>query len=111
MIVLDTTVLVYATGSEHGLRGPCRRMIEAVEEFTHVRARRRGRVDAAELARAYADLLAPLLVVDADDLREGLRLFEEDATPGSSDAVRAAGRAGRRAAARAVRPVTAGPSG
>ena len=30
MIVLDTTVLVYATGAEHPLRSPCRALIEAV---------------------------------------------------------------------------------
>ena len=30
MIVLDTTVLVYATGAEHPLRAPCRRVVTAV---------------------------------------------------------------------------------
>lgn len=28
MIVLDTTVLVYATGTEHPLREPCRRLVD-----------------------------------------------------------------------------------
>lgn len=103
MIVVDTTVLVYAMGTEHLYRDPCRRLVsaveggqvaatttvEAIQEFAHVRARRRGREDAADLARAYADLFAPLLVVEESDLREGLRLYERHEL-GSFDAVLAA---------------------
>ena len=99
-----TTVLVYAKGADHPLREPCRQLIAAIEvgrlaatttveviqEFAHVRARRRGRADAAELARAYADLLAPMLVVEAADLYDGLHLFDEHAGLGSFDAVLAA---------------------
>lgn len=104
MIVLDTTVLVYAVGAEHPLRQPCRALIEAVrdgtvaatttvevvQEFAHVRARRQGRADAAGVARSYATLLAPLIVVDADDLRAGLDLFERHARLGAFDGVLAA---------------------
>ncbi len=104
MIVLDTTVLVYAKGAEHPLRGPCRDLIaaiaggavqattsvEAIQEFVHVRARRRDREDAAELGRDYADLLSPLLPVDRDNLREGLALFERVNDLGAFDAVLAA---------------------
>ena len=104
MIVLDTTVLVYAVGADHPLREPCQRLIRAVadgtilatttveviQEFTHVRARRRDRKDAAALARDYIELLSPLLIVEETDLREGLRLFEEGTGFGSSDAVLAA---------------------
>ena len=63
MIVLDTTVLVYATGSDHPLREPGRRLVDAVangvltarttveviQEFMPVRARRVG--DRREPAR------------------------------------------------------------
>lgn len=63
MIVLDTTVLVYATGSGYPLREPGRRLVDAVangvltarttveviQEFMHVRARRVG--DRREPAR------------------------------------------------------------
>lgn len=80
MIVLDTTVLVYAVGGDHPLAGPCRRLVDAIGEgrleatttaeviqgFVHVRARRRTRHDAAELGRSYAELLSPLLAVSAD---------------------------------------------
>lgn len=104
MIVLDTTVLIYAVGAEHPLRQPCRQLvrsiadgelvatttIEVVQEFAHVRARRRDRKDAAEIARDYIELLSPLLIVEEPDLREGLRLFEEHPGVGAFDAVLAA---------------------
>ena len=104
MIVLDTTVLVYAVGADHPLREPCQLLIratadgmilatttiEVIQEFTHVRARRRDRKDAAALSRDYIELLSPLLIVEETDLREGLRLFEEGTGFGSFDAVLAA---------------------
>ena len=104
MIVLDTTVLVYAKGAEHSLREPCRDLIgaiasgavqattsvEAIQEFVHVRAWRRDREDAAGLGRDYAELLSPLLSVDRDNLREGLALFERVDSLGAFDAVLAA---------------------
>jgi hypothetical protein len=61
-----------------------------IQEFVYVRARRRGRIDAVDLARKYADLLSPLLVVEADHLERGLRLFEEHPELGAFDAVLAA---------------------
>lgn len=104
MILLDTTVLVYALGSDHPLREPCRAVIsaigegrlsatttvEVIQEFAHVRARRRGRADAASLAARYATLLAPLVSLDTDDLADGLRLFRDEDRLGSFDAVLAA---------------------
>lgn len=114
MIVLDTTVLVYAKGTDHPLRDPCRELVQAiaerrvaatttvevVQEFVHVRARRRGREDAAALGRAYAELLAPLLSVTSDDLRRGLAWYERAERLGAFDAVLAATAAA--AGARAV---------
>lgn len=104
MIVLDTTVLVYAVGYGHPLRDACRSVISAIgagrliatttaevlQEFTHVRARRRSRKDAAALADAHLDLLGPLLTIEADDLSTGLRLFQTHDALGSFDAVLAA---------------------
>lgn len=104
MIVLDTTVLALATGVDHPLRALCRRALEAVvdqrleatttpeviQEFVHVHARRRQRRDAVGLARRYAELLAPLLVIEASDLERGLRLFEDHPQLGAFDAVLAA---------------------
>lgn len=104
MIVLDTTVLVYAKGADHPLRDPCRRLIDAIaqgeldatttveviQEFVHVRAQRRERSDAVELGCDYADLLAPLLAVEDEQLRRGLSLFEHTEPLGAFDAVLAA---------------------
>ena len=104
MIVLDTTVLVYAVGADHPLREPCQSLIrtiadgtilatttvEVIQEFTHVRARRRDRMDAAGPAREYIELLSPLRVVEETDLREGLRLYEEGTGFSAFDAILAA---------------------
>jgi uncharacterized protein len=104
MIVLDTTVLVYAKGAAHAFREPCRELVdavadgrleatttvEAIQEFVHVRARRRERSDAAELGRDYAELLAPLIAVTDEHLRQGLSLFQNVETLGAFDAVLAA---------------------
>jgi uncharacterized protein len=123
VIVLDTTVLVYAVGADHPLREPCQLLIraiaegtilatttiEVIQEFTHVRARRRDRKDAAELARDYIELLSPLLIVEETDLREGLRLFQEGTGFGAFDAVLAA--AARAAGAEALVSADAGFSG
>lgn len=104
MILLDTTILVYAKGEDDPLRGPCRMLIEAiaerrieatttieaVQEFVHVRARRRGRADAAGLGRDYAELLSPLVQPTVDDLNAGLAMFERNEQVGAFDAVLAA---------------------
>lgn len=113
MIVLDTTVLVYAKGAEHPLRGPCRDLVaaiadggidattsvEVIQELVHVRARRRGRTDAAALGRDYAELLSPLLSIDGDALRRGLVLFERFERLGAFDAVLAEAAVGASATA------------
>lgn len=104
MIVLDTTVLVYAKGAAHPLRDPCRHLIDAIakgdldatstveviQEFVHVRAQRRERSDAVQLGHDCADLLAPLLTIDDEHLRRGLLLFKHSERLGAFDAVLAA---------------------
>jgi predicted nucleic acid-binding protein len=101
VIVLDTTVLVYAKGEAHSLRDPSRRLIaaiadrqieatttvEVIQEFVHVRARRRGRTDAAALGGDYVELLSPLLTVTTKHLRRALTLFERLERLGAFDAV------------------------
>lgn len=113
MIVLDTTVLVYAVGTDHRLRDPCRELvravaageieattsIEVIQEFVHVRARRRGGTDAVRVGSDYAEILAPLLIVDASDLLSGLALFERGERLGAFDAVLAATASARGATA------------
>ena len=104
MIVLDTTVLLYAKGADHPLRDPARRVIaavadgkleatttvEVIQEFVHVRARRRGRADAATLGEDYVDLLSPLLTVTAEQVHRGLEIFTRCERLGAFDAVLAA---------------------
>jgi uncharacterized protein len=104
LIVLDTTILVYSKGTEHPLREPSRALVEAIaagiiqatttpeviQEFVHIRARRRARHDAAELGRSFAELLSPLLIVAHAHLISGLRLFERHPKLGAFDAVLAA---------------------
>jgi len=104
VIVLDTTVLVYAKSTEHPLRGPCRELVaaiaagdiaatttvEVIQEFVHVRARRRDRMDAAAVGRDYAELLSPLTRVTGEHLERGLVLFERSSHLGAFDAVLAA---------------------
>jgi predicted nucleic acid-binding protein len=101
LILLDTTVLVYAKGQDHPLRDPCLELIDAiaegqveatttvevVQEFVHVRARRRDRSDAAALGRDYAELLSPLLTPTTQDLYDGLALYERTRGIGAFDAV------------------------
>jgi predicted nucleic acid-binding protein len=101
MILLDTTVLVYAVGAEHPLREPCRTLIAAIgdaripatttvevlQEFTHVRARRCGRDDAAGLTSQFAALLSPLVTVNGADLAAGLDLYRAHDALGAFDAV------------------------
>lgn len=101
MIVLDATVLVYATGSEHALREPCRRVVtavgegrleatttaEVIAELVAVRERRRTRTDAVEVGRRYAELLSPLAAPDAEDVAVGLDLHERYPRLGPLDAL------------------------
>lgn len=103
MIVLDTTILAYAVGEEHPLREPCRRLLTAhgegrieatttvdvIQEFAHIRSRRRTRSDAVALARHYMGAFS-VLIATADDLDRGLSLFEEHAALGAFGAVLAA---------------------
>jgi predicted nucleic acid-binding protein len=101
MIVLDTSILVYATGVEHPLRGPCRELIgrvaagrlaatttpEVIQEFAHVRSRRLPRREAVRLARDMSSLFEPLIVTDHVTLALGLRIYEESTVLGAFDAV------------------------
>ncbi|MDN5749058.1 MAG: PIN domain-containing protein [Pseudonocardia sp.] len=100
-MVLDTTVLVYSVGDQHRFQEPCRRLLsaagagtilctttpEVLQEFAHIRARRRTRADAAELAESFTDLLGPLLTIDERGLRAGLRTFRAHPPLGAFDAV------------------------
>jgi predicted nucleic acid-binding protein len=101
VIVLDTTVLLYAVGGKHPLREPSVRLVDAIhggsvhatttveviQEFTHVYGRRRGRPNATRLGRAWAALLSPLITTTRDDLERGFGLYETHPTLGAFDAL------------------------
>lgn len=104
MILLDTTVLVYAVGAEHPLRSPCRALAElvrdgtvratataeVVQELAQVRCRRRQATEAASRAREYVAGLSPLVHPEQEDLFGGLDLFASSDGLGAFDAVLAA---------------------
>lgn len=103
MIVLDTSVLAYAVGDAHQLRDPCRAIlaahadgrieatttIEVIQEFTHIRARRRPRTEAAELAHRFV-VAFDLIETTSSDLEAGIALFAEHQRLSAFDAVLAA---------------------
>ena len=104
MILLDTTVLVYSVGDEHPLKQAARNLLsdartsavrahttpEVIQEFAHVRARRRSREDAVALAASFSSLLGPLQVVTAQHLSAGLELWAQHPGIGSFDSALAA---------------------
>lgn len=112
MIVLDTTILLYAVGMEHPLREPCRAVLlahqsgllqaattlEVIQEFAHVRSRRRSRASAVNLARDYLKALQ-IISIERDDLELGLDYYERHSRLGSFDCVLAAVAVRRRARA------------
>jgi uncharacterized protein len=85
----DTPVFLYALGAEHRYRAPCREIVrlaaagtllgdasvELVQEFVHVRARRREGHGEAAAAGREVSAMCRLHALDADDLRLGLDLF------------------------------------
>lgn len=103
MILLDTSVLVYAVGIEHPLRDPCRRVfaaqragaidaavtVEIIQEFTHARTRRHPRADAAAVARDFAASLR-VLQTTAADLDRGLDIYVAHPDLGMFDSIVAA---------------------
>jgi uncharacterized protein len=103
MILLDTSVLIYAVGTEHRLREPCRRVlaaqragaidaavtVEIIQEFTHARARRHPRADAAAIARDYATSMRVIQTTTAD-LDRGLDIYVAHPDLGMFDSIVAA---------------------
>jgi predicted nucleic acid-binding protein len=63
--------------------------IEVIQEFLHIRSRRRSRGDAASLARDFASAF-DLVIATAEDLAMGITLYERHPRLGAFDAVLAA---------------------
>lgn len=76
-LFVDTAVFMYAAGSDHPLRAPCRRIVDAigtgtidavtstevVQELIHRYTAIARRAEGAELATRTLDLLAPVLPI------------------------------------------------
>ncbi len=104
LVLLDSAVFVYAVGSEHGYRQPCRRLLDAlaadrfdgvasvlaVEEVLHQRARRTGDRGSAHRVAEAVTRLCRLLELTPDDVGLGLRLFKGSARLHARDALHAA---------------------
>jgi uncharacterized protein len=104
VILLDSNVLLYATGGAHPLREPSRALLSAIAhgkvtahltdilltEFLHVRARRVGRSAAAQMARDFVDAVTSVLPVTDQCRIRAISLFESASRIGSNDALIAA---------------------
>ena len=97
-------MFLYAVGAEHRYRAACREIlslaasgalvgdasVELIQEFVHVRTRRlNDRVESAEAGREIS-AMCRLHSLELDDLRLGLKLFEDSAHLQMRDALHAA---------------------
>lgn len=92
-VFLDTSIFLYAVGSEHRYRGPCRRIlaatasdeidavvnVEVLQEYVHVRTRKG--IERSVAARESTDIISVCLVEDVTmaNFQVALRMF--GATP------------------------------
>jgi predicted nucleic acid-binding protein len=100
VILIDTTVLVYAVGSGHALRSDLPTALGGARRGTHracdhrrgaagihtCPARRRSRGDAVDLTRLFAEALT-VIETAPEDLEHGLALFLAHGHLGAFDAV------------------------
>jgi predicted nucleic acid-binding protein len=103
-IYVDSNVFLYAIGTEHRYREPCRAFVralaghdelsgetsaETIQEVVHHR-RRRGDTQATERGRQTADLCAAVHPFDRDTMVAALRLIDRHPMLPTRDAVHAA---------------------
>ena len=101
---LDSNVFLYAAGSEHPLRAPCRRAIEevaagdlaavtsseVVQEILHVLSRRHLTREAVRLARSAAEVVAGVLPVRREEVALACELIERHSEISVRDAIHVA---------------------
>lgn len=98
MILVDTSVLIRATGEEHPNQAPARWVlemcaefpvrttVEVIQEFLHVRARKQGRPAAGVLAVHLTDVLQPI-PSSPDALLAAIDLYTSHPKLDASDAL------------------------
>jgi uncharacterized protein len=100
VILLDTTVLLYAVGGDHPLRQPSITLLQAhaagtveaattdgvLQEFIHGYSRRRDRATSIEIARRYLEAI-PLIAPTPSEVEVGLGVYAEHQRVGAFDAV------------------------
>lgn len=107
--LFDTAVFLYATGTDHRYRGPCRAIVdrqrrgelageasvELVQEILYVVRRRRDRGSSLTQARAVIDLCSRIHAFERRDLELALSLTERYRQLDERDAIHAATALGR----------------
>lgn len=101
---LDTTVFIYATGRDHPLREPCRRLlallpqrgiqpdvsIELLQEYVHVRTRGGIGRDQAQAESNHVVAMCRVHDLTMGRMQLALRLFVGNDSLGMTDAIHAA---------------------
>ena len=104
MVFLDANVFLYAAGSPHSHREPCRRIlrlveegalpsntsVEVVQDLLYVLWRRGLAEKGVRLAQSVMDLFPALLPLTSDDLRDACNLLTGDTALTPRDAVHVA---------------------
>lgn len=104
MIIVDTNILLYATGTEHPLREACRQIVRdigdakldayvtdvVIGEFIHARARRSSRAKASALAVSLVDFATDILEMTPRARTTAIDLFAGSTRISINDAMIAA---------------------
>jgi predicted nucleic acid-binding protein len=104
LIFLDSNIFLYAAGSEHPEKAPCRKLLElaaggkleavtsseVLREVLYVRLRRGSRAEALEVTRNIRDMMDEILPVTGDDVLAACDLLGKHSGLDARDAVHAA---------------------
>ena len=104
MLLLDTNVLIYATGADHPLQAGCRRILASIgtttqpiavtdtviAEFVHARSRRSSRQEAVALAAEFVAAVDVVVPLNDASRRRALALYAATSRISINDALIAA---------------------
>ncbi len=103
-LFLDANVFLYAMGSEHAEKAPCRKLLEMVaagrleavtssevlQEVLYVRLRRGNRNDALLAVRSIREMVSEILSVSGEDVMSACELLAHYPSLDARDAIHAA---------------------